>query len=33
LPCKLTESPKKHLHCISALPQKEQLSSCQWFSH
>ena len=24
--------PQKHFHCISALPQKDQLTSCQWFS-
>ena len=23
---------RKHFHCISALPQKDQLTSCQWFS-
>ena len=24
--------PKKHFHCISVLPRKDQLTSCQWLS-
>jgi hypothetical protein len=26
LPCKWTESPQKHFHCMSALPQKDIIS-------